>query len=150
VVVVVVVDAMAEDLFAAEKAELPDEWHETFDALTAQGYAPRSIKATIEYVRTQKTQEECAEEFGSSHSTIQGLQSAVVALGPVDNATQSIGGRGSMKTADYCERIADRLGWEEGEDYTVADYNSSSIALNKSAWRSLHRAVVANTEESDD
>jgi hypothetical protein len=135
---------MSEGPFAADKAELPAEWHETFDALTAQGRAPSSIKATIEYVTTQKTQEACAEEFSTSDCAIRDLQSAVIELGPADGVTKSVGRRQSLETEDYCERIADKLAWEEGVEYSMNDTTTPTI--RKAGWRSLHRAIVANTE----
>lgn len=138
-------------LFADHKEEIGDEWHETFDALTAQGKSPSGIKATIEYVSTEKTQQEVSQEFHVSEVTIRSLQAAVVALGPVDaKQPAKHGSNNTRQTAmDYCNHIADRLGWEEGVEYSVksSGYSDSpQPSLRKEGWRSLAEDVIRRTE----
>jgi len=139
-------------LFADQKAELPEEWHDTFDALTAQGKSPSGITATIEYVTTPKTQQEVSREFNVSKVTIRKMQAAVVALGPIDAKRESVGGAGKQTAMQYCNHIADRLGWEQGVEYRVSDDNPSATpqpALRKAGWRSLFRAVSSQDDSGE-
>lgn len=134
-------------LFAEQKADLDDEWHDTFDELTAQGRAPSSIKATIEYVTTPKTQQEISREFNVSEVTIRNLQAAVVALGPIDarRDSQHHSHKGGMTIMDYCNHLSDRLGWEEGFEYAVTEnaYGSTPTpSLKKEGWRSLFEHIA--------
>lgn len=138
-----------EDLFEDHKEELPEEWHETFDALTAQGKSPTGIKATIEYVRSKKTQQEISQEYNVSEVTIRNLQAAVVALGPIDSKRASQHGSNRHTSMDFCNHIADRLGWEEGVEYAVSDGGYSSTpqpTLRKEGWRSLCEKAIKETE----
>lgn len=137
----------SQDLFADHKADLDDEWHDTFDALTAQGKSPSGIKATIEYVTTEKTQKEASREFGVAEVTIRNLQAAVVALGPIDAKRGSTHDKGHRSALELCTHIADVLGWEEGIEYSVRDgsYGSSSHPyVLKEGWRSLHRQITGD------
>lgn len=139
-------------LFADQKAELPEKWHETFDALTAQGKSPSGIIATIEYVTTPKTQQEVSRECNVSKVTIRNMQAAVVALGPIDAKRGSINGAGKQTAMDYCNYIADALGWEEGVEYRVSDDNPSATpqpAIRKAGWRSLFRAVSSEADSGE-
>lgn len=139
-------------LFAEQKEELPEDWHDTFDALTAQGKSPTGIKATIEYVTTPKTQKEVSQEFNVSEVTIRNLQAAVVALGPIEAKQGSTHGSGQKTAMDYCNHIADRLGWDEGVEYSVYDGgHSSSIqpAVRKEGWRSLYRALASGPVDGE-
>jgi len=137
-------------LFSEHRAELPEEWHDTFDELIAQGKAPTSIKATIEYVTSKKTQAEVSREMNVSDMTIRNLQAAVVALGPIDSKQASTHGAGQMTAMDICNHVADRLGWDESVEYTVSEnaYNSSAQpSIRKEGWRSIYEALV---QEQDD
>lgn len=144
-----------EGLFAEHKEELPEEWHETFDALTAQGKSPSGIKATIEYVTTEKTQQEVSQEFHVSEVTIRSLQAAVVALGPIDAKRPSEHGSNDTRqtSMDYCNHISDRLGWEEGVHYSAkaSGYsNNPQPSLRKEGWRSLAEEVIQQTEAREE
>lgn len=137
------------DLFADHKADLADEWHDTFDALTAQGKSPTGIKATIEYVTTPKTQSEVSSEFDTSEVTIRSMQAAVIALGPVDAKRAATHSSDRQTSMDYCNHIGDRLGWESGVEYTVSqsgDSTSSQPRMLKEGWRSLYKAIVEGSE----
>jgi len=139
------------ELFAEHKEELPEEWHDAFDALTAQGKSPTGIKATIEYVITPKTQQEVSQEFNVSEVTIRNLQAAVVALGPVEAKRGSSHGAEQKTAMDYCNHIADRLGWDEDIEFSVSDgvYNSTpQPAVLKEGWRSLYRAIASGSKDS--
>lgn len=134
-------------LFAEHKEDLPEEWHETFDELTSQGKAPSSIKATIEYVTTEKTQSQVSDEFNVTEMTIRALQAEVVALGPVDHITA--GGRtsASMSSMDYCNYLADVLGWTEGTEYSVSKWYSADSPrprLLKKGWESLYQETISD------
>jgi len=138
-------------LFAEHKEELPEEWHDAFDALTAQGKSPTGIKATIEYVITPKTQQEVSQEFNVSEVTIRNLQAAVVALGSVEAKRGSSHGAEQKTAMDYCNHIADRLGWDEDIEFSVSDgvYNSTpQPAVLKEGWRSLYRAIASGSKDS--
>lgn len=131
-----------EGLFAEHKEELDEEWHEAFDALTAQGKAPSSIKATIEYATTKKSQSEVSDEFNVSEVTIRNLMAAIIALGPVDEVIANH--QSGMRKMDYCNHLADRFGWEEGVEYTVTKngyYDTPSPSLNKAGWKSVYEAI---------
>lgn len=136
------------ELFAEHKEELPDEWHETFDALTAQGNSPSGIKATIEYVTTPKTQKEVGREMDVSEVTIRNLQAAVIALGPVDNRQASDRGRGRMTQMDCCNYVADALGWEEGREYSTHRNmgGTPQPSVNSAGWKSLYNEFVEGGE----
>lgn len=140
-------------LFAEYKEELPAEWHDTFDALTAQGKSPTGILATIEYVTSDKSQHEAATECGTSEVTIRNLQAAAVALGPIENARGARHAAGPATAADYCTHVADRLGWEEGIEYTTrqggADGNSIQPRLLKEGWRRLFELVAEAADAGD-
>jgi len=133
------------ELYSEHKAELPEEWHETFDQLTAQGNSPSGIKATIEYATSGKTQQEVSHEYGVSKVTIRNLQAAVVALGPIDHL-QGAKHSGSTRTsADYCSHIADVLGWSEGDEYNMSTGTygkSQQPALRKEGWKALYEFVT--------
>ena len=139
-------------LFAEQKEELPEEWHNAFDALTAQGKSPTGIKATIEYVTTPKTQQEVSKEFNVSEVTIRSLQAAVVGLGPIEEKQGSTREARQETTMDYCNHIADRLGWDEGVEYSVSEGGYSSTpqpALRKEGWRSLYRALASASQDGE-
>lgn len=141
----------AKELFPEQRGQLSEEWHETFDTLTAQGKAPSAILATIEYVTTGKTQDEAGDEYNVSDMTIRNLKAAVVALGPIDSAHGTSRDGSSMTIMDYCNHLADRLGWEEGDEYSVSQaYSGASkqVSLKKSGWKSLHQEYI-NTEEKN-
>lgn len=136
---------MSAGLFDDHKEELDEEWHEAFDALTAQGKSPSGIKATIEYVTSAKTQQEVSSEFNVSEVTIRNLQAAVVALGPADEIRGAQHHSRNHTMMDFCNHLADRLGWEDGVEYSVSEggySNTQQPTLRKEGWRSLYEALV--------
>jgi len=53
--------------------------------------------------------------------------------------------RGQRTKMNYCNQLADRLGWEEGKEYTISKKNYSQTAqpaLRKAGWRTLFRMFV--------
>lgn len=136
------------ELFAEHKEELDDKWHEAFDALTAQGKSPSGIKATIEYITTEKTQQEIEHEYNVSQVTIRSLQTAVVALGPLEPSDVKTGG-GVRSSADYCTHIADMLGWEEGVHYTAHENMQGTNQPNmlKRGWIDLYNTLQKELSE---
>lgn len=132
------------DLWADHKADLPDEWHETFDALTAQGKSPSEIKAAIEYVTTPRTQADVSQEFNVSEVTIRNLQAAVIALGPIDDAVGGSHAPNIASALDLCTHIADALGWEEGVEYSINEGGPGTLQphLLKRGWIDLRERVV--------
>lgn len=142
------VNQPAGQLFAEQMADLPEDWHDVFEALTAQGKSPTGINATIEYVTTPKTQKKVSQEFNVSEVAIRNLQAAVVALGPIDAKRASTHGGGQMTAMDYCNHISDRLGWDEGTEYSVSEgggYSSPQPSIRKEGWRSLFQAVASES-----
>jgi len=132
-------------LFAEHKEDLPEEWHETFDELTAQGKSPSGIKATIEYVTSQKSQEEVSSETNVSEVTIRNLQAAVIALGPIEAKEDAHWNTGRQSSMDFCNHIADRLGWEEGVEYSVSEggyRQTKQPTLLKEGWRALFEEIT--------
>lgn len=131
------------ELFAEHKAELPKEWHETFDTLTSQGKSPSGIKATIEYITTQKTQQECAIEYNVSEVTIRNLQTAAVALGPIDNRRESTYDSKKDTALDNATYVADVLGWEVGVEYSISEvgHNHRQPRLLAEGWRKLREEL---------
>jgi hypothetical protein len=143
---------MSGGLFNDHKDDLPEEWHDTFDQLTSQGRAPSSIKATIEYVSTEKSQSDVSDEFSVSEPTIRSLQAAVVALGPIDHATGTRNSRGGMSSMDYCTHIADRLGLKEGTHYSVRQAYSGQTkqpSIRKEGWRAIYEALVSDGDADE-
>jgi len=139
-------------LFAEQKEKLPEEWHDAFDTLTAQGKSPTGIKATIDYVTTPKTQREVSQEFNVSEVTIRNLQTAVVALGPIEAKQGSSHGAGQKTSMEYCNHIADRLGWDEDVEYSVSESGYSSTpqpAVRKEGWRSLYQAIASGSQDGE-
>jgi hypothetical protein len=139
-------------LFAEQKEELPGEWHDAFDALTAQGKSPTGIKATIEYVTTLKTQQEVSQEFNVSEVTIRNRQAAVIALGPIEAKQGSSHGTGQRTSMDYCNHIADHLGWDEDVEYGVSEGGYCSTpqpAVRKEGWRSLYRVIASGSQDDE-
>lgn len=137
--------ASESDLWTEHKQELDPEWHDAFDALTAQGKSPSGIKAAIEYVTSTKSQEEVSKEFNISEVTIRNLQAAVIALGPLDARVGTQQRKGQQSALDLCTHIADRLGWQEGVEYSVNEpggYTSSQPRLLKAGWQALHDELV--------
>jgi len=142
---------MTDTPFPEQRATLPDEWRDCFDTLTAQGRAPISILATIEYVTTPRTQGDVGDEYDVSTPTIRNLQAAVVALGPVDATPKHKWS--SMTRMDYCNHIADTLGWEEDSEYTVSragNRETPQPALRKAGWSALYTAVCLTDSEDPD
>lgn len=62
------------------KEELPDEYIDTFETLTGQGASPSGVAAAIEWVDTNKTQDQLADEYGVSTVTIRSNANEVSAL----------------------------------------------------------------------
>jgi hypothetical protein len=125
-------------LFPKQRDTLPTEWHDCFDELTGRGYAPSSILATIEYVTTHRTQAAVGDEYDVSALTIRNLQTPVILLGPLDPPTEY--GPPEMATMDYCNQIAETLGWTEGTEYGVSTQNPSATPLpylRKPGWAAL-------------
>jgi len=53
------------------KQRVPEQYHSVFDELTARGHNPKAIGATVEYIEIpDKSQEDCAEEWGVPTVTI--------------------------------------------------------------------------------
>lgn len=143
---------MVPEMFAKHKEDLPEEWHETFDTLVGQGNSPSGIKAAIEYVTTDRSQPDVAEEFGTSDTTIRNLQEAVVALGPADRIRRGGSWSSTTTARDCCTFLADHLGWEEGVEYSLREpYNGSNPQPNllKSGWQSLVAEVVEERDTDD-
>lgn len=136
------------DLWADHKKDLPEEWHETFDALVGAGSSPSGVKAAIEYVTTEKNQEEVAEEFGTSMVTVRNQYPAVIALGPVDEVTPAAESR--WRIIDMVEALSQHLGWEEGTHYSVSQAHEGAtrqVSLNKAGWQSIMDAIRGDDDE---
>lgn len=120
-----------------------EEWQDTIDALASQGYSDAAVLATIEYVTTEKSQQDVANAYNVGVTTVQNLQSAVVALGPIDEPTTTPRGRNyTGKTlAELAAEVADALGWESGEEYNRHS-DQTFIYVNKPGWRDLHDRLV--------
>jgi len=133
-----------EDLFAEEKEELGEEWHETFDMLVGKGSSPSGVKAAIEYVTTEKTQAEITDEFNVSEPTIRNLYPAVLAIGPKDDLESKTGPSG-MRLSEIAEVVVEAKGWDEDIHYSVneATYGSGkSVNLLKDGWQALYNEEV--------
>lgn len=133
-----------EDLFKEEKEDLDEKWHTTFDMLVGKGSSPSGVLAAIEYVETEKTQDEIEREFDTSTVTIRNLYPAVLAIGPKDDLEKKTGPSG-MTVDEMVEVIAESKEWEEGRHYSVHEttYGSTNtVNLLKDGWESLYNEVM--------
>lgn len=137
-------------MFADQRSELPEEWHDAFDQLVGQGNSPSGVLAAIEYIRTDRTQKEVANEYNVTKVTIRNLQEAALALGPQD-AIRSRGNANQSRSAiDFCTHIADWLDWEEGVEYSVTDPtygDTGQPRLLKPGWKSLYQHIAEGDDE---
>lgn len=137
----------AAGLFAEHKEEIPESWHRTFDKLTAKGHSPSCIKATIEYMTSDITQDEVARKHGCSTPSIRSLTSLVIEYGPM-SAREAMEVSGGLRTGEYCEVIAETLGWEEGEEYNIpTGPGNQQPNLRKKGW--IHLFQVLSEEQSE-
>lgn len=139
-----------EDLWAEEKAQIPEDYHDAFDQLVGNGCSPSGVTAAVEYVRTDKTQKECSSEFGVSEVTIRKLYPSVLALAPQEDTTPSSRWVG-MRSEEFADAVARALDWEEGVEYAVQEPSHGNKPgqprLYKAGWRDLYRRFIDGDED---
>ena len=141
------------DLFAAEKAEIPEEYHDAFDQLVGRGSSPSGVIAAIQYIETPHTQDRIADEYDASTTTIRNLYPAVLALMPekeltVDNSSSKTG----ISKIAVAEKVADALGWDEDVHWKRRKQSGNQVdqpLLRKAGWEWLYRKVIDEWEEAD-
>jgi hypothetical protein len=129
------------------RKRIDSDYHDLFTELVGHGSNPKAIGASIEYVTTTATQEEAADNWDCSQVAVRSNYPAILAMLDRDGVEPSA----APETAiDVVEEIAENLGWEEGDEYSVSRAYSSAtanVAVNKPGLVSVRDAVVGDTNE---
>lgn len=136
---------MSDDLFPEYTEGLDEEWREVFDTLVGQGKSPSGVRGAIEYATTIKTQEQAADEWGTSTVSIRHLKDDVVEAGPIDIAQHANWSWSKTTKADYLTELAEELGWEKGEEYRIE--HGDSPVLTRKGWREVHELIIGKKED---
>lgn len=127
------------------RESLPDEWQAVFDELVGSGRSPSVVLATIEYVRTERGQQDVADEYHVSTVSIQNNQDAVLEMGPKESVgrPQSWTDHRGQTIPSYCADIAAVLGWDKGHEYSSnRNERRTQVSLSPSGWSDIREVIT--------
>jgi hypothetical protein len=129
------------------RERIDDDYHEIFTELVGHGSNPKSIGAAIQYVTTEATQEEAADNWDCSQMAVRDNYPVILAM----TDREGVEARGAPETsAEVVREIADELGWVEGEEYSVTvAYRGASemVSVNKPGLVSVRDALAGGSDE---
>jgi hypothetical protein len=125
--------------------DLDEQWYTIFYRLTGNGVSPYAVRAGIEYLTTEKSQQQCGAEFGGvSAEAIRSSAKKIQAQTDDDTPVTPITVNHDTTTiSEYARRIAHALDWTQGDEYT--NYPTSTT-LTAPGARSLVRPLDIETE----
>lgn len=115
-------------------SDLDEKYHDIYDSMTGLGRSPKVVLACIEYIETEKTQAEAADEYGVSSVAVSQNYKLVF-----DNSDiEGVAGSGGPDVNTIQEDVFDAVGLDESH-YSG---DPPKYTVNKLGWLALRRHVT--------
>lgn len=134
--------------------KVPDEFYNCYKELINHGFSPSTASATLYYFNTKESRSKIADEFTISSHSITRVKKFIVKNSLLDESDIEKPKDETQK--DILEDLADILGLENGEDYTIKEsrYGTYRTRLNKKGMakirNSLEELILENQTQKGD